>query len=54
MAPYTRQTFSTVVGPGAYNHEKKAATIKDKILYEDAVQVPFHSSDARFYNKKAR
>lgn len=36
-APYTRQTFSTVVGPGQYDHEKKKDNIKNKILIEETV-----------------
>jgi hypothetical protein len=39
-------------GPGKYNFEKKKDDIKAKILLEEAVSVPFGSSEERTCNKK--
>lgn len=50
--PFTKQTFYKNPGPGAYNFDKKKDDIKSKLLMEEAVRVPFGSSDERGFNKK--
>lgn len=47
-APFTKQSYvKEVPGPGKYNHEKKQDDIKNKIIREDTVYVPFSASGER-------
>ena len=52
--PYTHPTNFENPGPGKYDFEKKKKDdIKQKILMEEAVTVPFGSGAERDCNKKA-
>ena len=53
-APFTKPTSTTNPGPGKYYNDKKKEDIKSKILQEEAVHVPFGSSEPRACNKKQK
>ncbi len=50
-APFTNQTFTKNPAPNAYFDNKKKDDIKKRLLAEEAVVVPFGSSDNRPCNK---
>ena len=50
-APYTRQTYHKNPGPGQYFNGKKKDDIKQILLQEETVTVPFGASDDRPCNK---
>lgn len=53
-APFTRATYSKNPGPGQYFHGKKKEEIKQRLLQEETVKVPFGSSDERPCNKMVK
>ena len=54
QTPFTRQTFAKVVGPGHYDVEKKKDDLKNRIVQEEAVHVPFSSTDLRDFEKRPK
>jgi len=50
-APFTKATFIKTPGPGYYNKSKKSEDIKQRLLQEETVTVPFGASDVRPCNK---
>lgn len=53
-APFTKQTYTLNPGPGQYDHDKKKNDMRSKILMEEAVHIPFNSSNERECNKKIK
>jgi len=52
--PYTKQSYYQSPAPGAYNVDKKKDDVKNKILMEETLHVPFGGSDERGCNKKVK
>ncbi len=53
-APFTKATFIRTPGPGHYNKNKKNDDIKQRLLQEETVMVPFGASDVRPCNKSIK
>lgn len=53
-APYTKQTYIKNPGPGQYFASKKKDDIKQRLLQEETVTVPFGASDDRICNKPVK
>lgn len=53
-APYTKQTYIKNPGPGQYFGGKKKDDIKQRLLQEETVTVPFGASDDRPCNKQVK
>lgn len=51
-APYTKASFLQNPGPGQYFCNKKKDDIKQRLLQEETVTVPFGASDSRACNKR--
>jgi len=47
VAPYTAPCKDNVPGPGQYSMDKKTEDVKNRVLLEDALHVPFGVSDER-------
>ena len=53
-APYTKQSYLKNPGPGQYFGGKKKDDIKQRLLQEETVTVPFGASDDRLCNKPVK
>lgn len=53
-APYTKATFIKNPGPGHYLKGKKHDDIKQRLLQEESLTVPFGASDVRPCNKEVK
>ncbi len=53
-APFTKQTYIKNPGPGQYFSNKRKDDIKQRLLQEETVTVPFGGSDDRLCNKPVK